>query len=225
MIWKSFTSFWNVFAKISTIQVTISSKLSTFVSEQSRCYRSYNLSRLKRSNLRQSWIFHQCRNHRFLSSHHSLDLKNLFLFVHLNRIEKLVLQSSSRWKIERSLILMNFMINSQHDFFKTLESRNKMMLNKSRIEFLKIIVIKSELSHRHHNDFIMIDFQHVVIISHRLAQFDIWIEMNALFVTIFMSTNDAINLETNQSHRRRLHMIDNVLKSKIIMSRSNIEEI
>ena len=40
-----------------------------------------------------------------------------------------------------------------------------------------------------------------------------------------MSTNDVINLKTNQSHRRRLHMIDNVLKSKIIMSRSNIEKI
>ena len=71
----------------------------------------------------------------------------------------------------------------------------------------------------------MIDSQHVVTTSHRLAQFDVWIEMNALFVTILMSTNDAINLETNQSHRRRLHMIDNVLKSKIIKSRSNIEEI
>ena len=144
MIWKSFTSFWNVFAKISTIQVTISSKLSTFVSEQSRCYRSYNLSRLKRSNLRQSWIFHQCRNHRFLSSHHSLDLKNLFLFVHLNRIERLVLQFSNRWKIERSLILMNSMIDLQHDFLRTLESKNKMMLNKSRIESLETIIIKNK---------------------------------------------------------------------------------
>ena len=72
---------------------------------------------------------------------------------------------------------------------------------------------------------IIIDLQHVVTTSHRLIQFDIWIEMNALFVIILMSTNDAINLKTNQSHHRRLRMIDNVLKSKITMSRSNIEEI